>query len=100
MPNIRSAKKAFRQSLRRRAENLTVKKKVKDTIKNYKKAIIAGNIEEAKTQLPTVYKTLDKAAKKNVIKENKASRLKARLTKKLSAAPEAKTKETKARKAK
>ena len=45
--------------------------------------MIDNNTEEAKATLKHVYKVLDKAAKKNVIKDNKANRLKGRLTKKL-----------------
>ena len=42
-----------------------------------------GNTEEMKKNLVNVYKVLDKAAKKNVIKKGKADRLKSRLTKNL-----------------
>ncbi len=72
MPNTDSAKKALRQNLRRRARNLIRKKKMKDTIKTYKKLIAEGKLEEAKSFLNQVY-----------IKENKARRLKSRLAKKL-----------------
>ncbi len=83
MPNTDSAKKALRQNLRRRARNLIRKKKMKDTIKTYKKLIAEGKLEEAKSFLNQVYKILDKLSKVNFIKENKARRLKSRLAKKL-----------------
>jgi ribosomal protein S20 len=52
-------------------------------MKDYKKAIEEGQTEEAAAKLPMVYKRLDKAAKTNLIKPNKANRLKSRLTKRL-----------------
>ncbi|MDP2704432.1 MAG: 30S ribosomal protein S20 [bacterium] len=84
MPITKSAFKALRQSKRKRAQNLKRQGAFKDVIKKYKKAIEAGKKDEAAQLLPDVYKKLDKAAKTNLIKKNKASRLKSRLTKKLS----------------
>jgi ribosomal protein S20 len=43
--------------------------------------VIAGKVKDAKKQLNIVFKKLDKAAKINVIKKNKSSRLKSRLSK-------------------
>ncbi len=83
MPNTKSAKKALRQNIRRRERNLLRKAKMKATIKNYKKLLKEKKVEEAKTYLNQVYKTLDKLAKVNFIKKNKASRLKSKLAKKL-----------------
>jgi small subunit ribosomal protein S20 len=83
MPNTSSAKKALRQSTKRKEVNVARKRNLKDKIKAFKKAVEGGDIKSATEQLPTVYKTLDKAAKVNLIKKNKASRLKSRLTKKL-----------------
>ncbi|HDH31571.1 MAG TPA: 30S ribosomal protein S20 [Candidatus Wolfebacteria bacterium] len=82
MPIIKSAKKALRQNARRRQKNIKRKTELKTVIKQYKK-LLENNPEEAKKLLPQVYKKLDKSAKVNVIKKNKASRLKSRLTKKL-----------------
>lgn len=48
-------------------------------IKQYRRLIAAGKTEEAKQYLPSLYKTLDKAAKANLVKQNKSSRLKSRL---------------------
>lgn len=76
----KSAKKAYRQNLKRRAVNLKRKTELKKVIKDYKKAVASGNQEEAKNQLSAVYKKLDKAAKVNLIKRNKSSRLKSRLS--------------------
>lgn len=81
MPITNSAKKALRQSLRRRIKNLKRKEDYKRAVKEIRKFASAGKKEEAQKLIPQLYKTLDKAAKTNVIKKNKASRLKSRLTK-------------------
>ncbi len=83
MPIIKSAKKALRQNIKRRQINVKRKTELKSVIKQYKKLLTDGNLEEAKKHLPQVYKKLDKSAKVNLIKKNKAGRLKSRLAKKL-----------------
>jgi small subunit ribosomal protein S20 len=80
MPRTKSAKKALRQNIRRRARNLAKKDAYKSAIKRYKKLVAAKKLDDAKTELAKVYKALDKAAKTNVIHANKASRLKSRLS--------------------
>ncbi len=84
MPITKSAKKALRQSEKRRKVNKQKKKELKIVVKEYKKLVEAKDIKKAQEKLPMVYKKLDKAAKTNLIKKNKASRLKSRLSKKLS----------------
>lgn len=81
MPITKSAKKALRQSLKRKARNLIYKKKIKSLLKKVKKLVLAKKIEEAKALLPQLYKILDKAAKVGVIKKNTAARKKSRITK-------------------
>ena len=80
MPITQSAKKALRQNIRRRKKNIERKIALKAVIKQYKKLIAEGKKEEAAKQLSQVYKKLDKAAKVNLIKKNKAARLKSRLS--------------------
>ena len=80
MPKIKSAKKALRQSIRRRARNLVKKETYKSAIKAYKKLVAEKKLDAAKTELAKVYKVLDKAGKTGAIKKNKASRLKSRLS--------------------
>lgn len=84
MPITTSAVKALRQSARRRKQNIRHADTYRAIVKDLKQAIANGNIDAAQTLLPRLYKALDKAAKTNAIKKNKASRLKSRLTKKLS----------------
>ena len=79
MPITKSAKKALRQSVRRRSRNLAHSEIYKHTLKETRALAAAGKIEEAKKLLPALQKTLDKAVKTGVIKKNKASRLKSRV---------------------
>lgn len=81
MAITKSAKKALRQSLRRKIRNLQKKEKIKNLIKQVKKLVLEKKIEEAKKLLPQVYEILDKAAKTGLIKKNTASRKKSRITK-------------------
>ncbi len=83
MPNTKSAAKAMRQSLRRRARNTQTKDKFKSAVKQVKKLVAANQKTEAAEAIKQAYAMLDKAAKKNVIKKNTASRKKSRLAKAL-----------------
>ena len=84
MAITKSAKKAWRQSLKRRKKNLLYKEKIKNLIKEVRNLVLGNKIEEAKKLLPQVYKILDKAAKERVIKKNTVARKKSRITKLLS----------------
>jgi len=81
MPITKSAIKALRQAKSRRARNLARDKKLKSVIKSFKNLVKEKKIEEAKKYFQTLQKTIDKMAKVNFIKKNKASRLKSRLSK-------------------
>jgi small subunit ribosomal protein S20 len=83
MPITASAKKALRQSKTRRERNNTKKEAYKKAVTTFRKLVLAKKLDEAAKLLPTVFKSLDKAAKTNVITKNKASRLKSRLSKML-----------------
>ena len=80
MPIIKSAKKALRQSLRRRKGNLIYKRKIKNLLKEVRKLVLEKKTEETKKLLPQVFKILDKAAKVGVIKKNTADRKKSRIS--------------------
>lgn len=84
MAITKSAKKAFRQSQRRRVGNSEVKERIKNLLKEMQSLISAKKFEEVKKTLSQLYKALDKAAKVGVIKKNAASRKKSRLTKLIS----------------
>ncbi len=80
MPITKSAKKALRQSKKRRARNLQKKRKIKDFLKEVKNLVSQKKTEEAKKLLPQVYRLLDKAAKAGLMKKNTAARKKSRIT--------------------
>ena len=81
MPVTTSAKKALRQSTKRRQANQKNKRAVDSAEKQIKKLIKTGKRQEALQYLPRAYKVLDKAAKKGVIEKNTAARKKSRLAK-------------------
>lgn len=79
MPIIKSAKKAYRGSLRKKAFNDHQKRTMKDLIKKIQKLAKSDKAEAAKL-LSSAYATIDKGAKKGIIKKNNAARKKSRLT--------------------
>ena len=83
MPITANAKKAHRQSERRKVFNIRRKSAMKDVTKNIDKAVAAGEIDKAASLLPSAYKAIDKAAKRGVIKPNTAARKKSRLSKRI-----------------
>lgn len=80
MPITISAKKALRQSFRKRKHNLVYKNKIKGLEKSLQRLLVSKDTAKAKEMLPQLYRIFDKAAKENVIKKNTASRKKSRLS--------------------
>lgn len=83
MPQRRSGIKELRKNHTNRMHNLDIKTDLKKTIKKYTAAIESNNVEEAKENLKTVYKKIDKASKRNIITKNTAARRKSMFSKKL-----------------
>ena len=81
MPITKSAKKALRQSKKRKKRNSQKSRFLKDQIKSLKKLVAVKDKKGALALLPKVYKAIDKSAKTNIIKANAAARIKSRLTK-------------------
>ena len=79
MAITKNAKKAIRSHGRKRVFNIRTKVKLHDAVKTLKKHITKNETKQAEALLPSVYKALDKAAKRGVIKPNAASRTKSRL---------------------
>jgi ribosomal protein S20 len=73
-----SAKKAFRASQKKHVFNLRRKSEIEKQIKNFRRLITQKNKAEAVKAIPLLYKSLDKAAKTNYLKNNTAARLKSR----------------------
>ena len=74
-----SAKKAIRSSAKKHVFNLRRKDALRDTTKLLTKALATKDVKGAEKPLPAVYKAIDKAKKRGVIKANTADRKKARL---------------------
>jgi small subunit ribosomal protein S20 len=72
--------KAARQTIRRRVVNLKALEAIKKATKQVRKQVTAGNKSEAAKALSSAFAALDKAAKKNIIHKNNASRHKSRLS--------------------
>ncbi|MFA5751146.1 MAG: 30S ribosomal protein S20 [Candidatus Paceibacterota bacterium] len=79
MPITKSAKKAIRGSLRKRAMNDRNKRAMKEAIKKIEKTAKSDKGSAIKN-LPSAYSAIDKAVKKGVIKKNTGARKKSRLT--------------------
>ena len=80
MPITKSAKKALKQSKKRKIRNIKKKKNIRETLKQIKKLVAEKKIKEAEMLLPKIYKLLDKASKTKLIKKKTSSRSKSRIT--------------------
>ncbi len=80
MPITASAKKALRQSKRKRVATIRSLDKMRVVTKEIRSLAQKKKSTEAKALLPRLYQAIDKAVKNNVIKKNAASRKKSRLT--------------------
>ena len=87
MANTRSAKKEIRASAKKREHNLMWKRRIKAMQKTIKKTLKTEpeNTDILKAQQSALQKVVDKAAKENVIHKNKASRIKSRYAKRVTA---------------
>jgi len=83
MANRRAAVKSLRVDKKRHARNMRIKNELKKTIKNFQALVAEKKSDEAKKLLLKVSSLLDKAANKNIIHANTASRRKSRLTRKV-----------------
>ncbi len=81
MPHTSAAKKALRQSQKRRLQNRTQRSTLRSLIKRYLTTVENPevSVEGKRTLLSLVSKKLDQSAAKNLIHKNAASRTKSRL---------------------
>lgn len=79
MPNIKSAIKRVKTIETKTSKNAMIKTAYKTAVKNFQKAVEAGNKEKATELFKVATKAVEKAAKKGVIKDNTASRKKSSL---------------------
>lgn len=68
------------QNEKSRLRNKAFKTNIRTTIRNFEEALTAGDAANIKEHLNNVYSIMDKGVKRGVVKLNKASRVKARLT--------------------
>ena len=83
MANTRSAAKQARASLRRQANNHSIKSRLHTLEKRFLAAVAAKQAEDANALYRLLSSALDKAAKTRVIHRNNASRKKSRLSARL-----------------
>lgn len=83
MANLKAAVKAIRQSEKRAERNKLQFTKIRDLKRHFRKAIEAKQKDEAEKLLKEITIAIDKAAKKNILKKNTASRKISRFTKQL-----------------
>lgn len=86
MPIKHAAEKALRQAKKSIVKNRAMKEGIKKLMKIGRQTMAAGKIDEAKQSVLKLIKTVDKAAKQNIIKKNHASRIKSRFTQALNKA--------------
>lgn len=76
MPRSKSATKSARQSVDRKVRLQPFKTNMKTMIRKISDAVKEGKKEEAIKLLPAVYKSIDMAAKKEILHKNTAARKK------------------------
>jgi ribosomal protein S20 len=79
MPITSSAKKALRAGERKTVYNIRTKAAIDEPYKKFEKLIKEKKVKEARELVPSLYKALDKGAKRKYIKANTASRYKSRI---------------------
>ena len=82
MANHKATKKDVRQATKRRERNKYYGKTTRNAIRDLK---VLTDKAEAGKELPEVVSMIDKLAKRGVIHKNKASNLKSKLTKRVTA---------------
>ena len=86
MAHSLSAKKRIRQDVKRNARNRWRKRQMRGVVRDFERAVDAGDLDGAAQRLQQCYKVLDRVADKGIIHKNAAGRKKARLARRLSRA--------------
>ena len=74
MANHKSAKKRYRQTLKRNKVNRSMRSKINNNISQFKSIILPKNIEQILESFSLINSSLAKAAKKGLIKKEFMSR--------------------------
>ena len=80
MPQRKAGVKDLRKNYRNRMRNMDIKTDLKKTVKQFL-TVAKDKKPEAKDLLKTLYKKLDKAAKRNIFHKKTAARRKSRFAK-------------------
>jgi small subunit ribosomal protein S20 len=80
----KSALKAHRQNIKRRAHNRELRSKLRTGLKAIRKLLDANDIEGAKARLTATQSLVDKMAAKGIIHRNTAARYKSRISARIS----------------
>ncbi len=80
MPLTTSAKKALRNSKRKRVFNVKKKELLNKAIKQVKKLVAGKKMKEAMAFMPEVQKIIDKSIKTGLLKKNTGARKKSRIS--------------------
>jgi len=79
LANIKSAEKRWRQNIKRRARNRTVRSTTRTYVKKARVAIEDGETQESLVAVRDAISALDRAVSKGIIHRNNAARRKSRL---------------------
>lgn len=79
MANTKSAEKAARQAVKRRASNVASRSKLRTAIRNVNDAIGSGDKAEAESSYKAAVPVIDSMVNRRLIHKNKAARHKSRL---------------------
>ena len=79
MPNIKSAKKRMRQTVKRTARNRVRKEKLRKAVKSFRAALGKGDGAVIGEELKKATRAIDKAGVKGILHKNTVNRRKSRL---------------------
>ena len=79
MANIKSARKRAHQAVGLREHNMSLRTEVRTAIKNAKKAIAAGKLEDAVKAFQASQRVIDRVVAKGILHRNAGDRHKSRL---------------------
>jgi len=80
MANTAQARKRARQSIKRRARNVSQRSELRTAVKSVRKAIAAGDKAAAQKVFSESMSVIDSISDKKIIHKNKAARHKSRLS--------------------
>jgi small subunit ribosomal protein S20 len=85
LANIKSAKKRARQAIKRRAHNVALRSKVRNSVRKVLKDIAAGDKAVAQASYKEVVPQIDRMATKGILRKSRAAHYKSQLNAKLRA---------------